>query len=117
MKYIDEAVKMIEAKEEYTAEEYEQMYAEVLRLTDDRTKAALKELCLSFMQFNEAVNTLDQMNINADQLQFMLNKCKPAECGSQKRLPKNDTIPLLIAGLNGGKVYHYVKKLSQGVEL
>ena len=117
MKYIDEAVKMIEAKEEYTAEEYEQMYAKVLRLTDDRQKAALKELCLSFMRFNDAVNTLDQMNIAADQVAFMLKKCKPAECGSQKRIPKADDIPLLIAGLNGGKVYHYVKKLSEGVTL
>ena len=117
MKYIDEAVKMIEAKEEYTAEEYEQMYAKVLRLTDDRQKAALKELCLSFMRFTEAVNTLEQMNIAADQLEFMLKKCRPAECGSQKRIPKVDDIPLLIAGLNGGKVYHYVKKLSEGVTL
>lgn len=117
MKYVEDATKIITAKDEYTAQEYEQMYSEVMQMTTDRHNAALKELCLSFITFKEALNTLDQMNIAADQLQFLLRKYKPAECGSQKQLPKDDNIMLLIAGLNSGKVNHYMNRLSEGVKL
>ena len=112
--YFRDVIEAICKKDSYTAGEFTGIEAEAVLGVQQVYEPVIKELCDSYRAFTDALNKLEMIDSDVEQVQSVLNDHAPADYKNGGQVPRFNA-SVIQDSLNESNVDNYMNTIMKGV--